>query len=955
MKPLNQIKFRTNINTQIGAVRLFSTRPNSINGLAFAATTVPAAARNGSSAGASRAFYGAARTSKSPWTQSHAHASWSRSHHTARSGLPLSARVRPWHLFEREILPTNVTPLRYALTLEPDFEKFVFAGDLQIDLRVNTPTTEITLNALEIEIHSAKFNGENVKDISYDEEKQTVTFKLAAEVAKDASAELQMTFTGILNDKMAGFYRSTYTDANGETAYLATTQMEPTDCRRAFPSFDEPALKAKFDIALVSDEKLVHLSNMDEKETVLLPGNKKKTVFHTTPLMLTYLVAFIVGDLKYVENTSYRVPIKVWATPGSEHLGQYSADIAAKTLSFFDGKFDIPYPLPKLDMVAIHDFSAGAMENFGLITYRTVDLLLDPANTNVDTKQRVTEVVMHELAHQWFGNLVTMDFWDGLWLNEGFATWMSWYACDALYPDWKVWELYVSDSLQHALTLDALRSSHPIEVPVKRADEINQIFDAISYSKGSSLLKMISRWLGEDVFIKGVSNYLKKHKWGNTQTSDLWEALADVSGKDVVKVMDIWTKKIGFPVVSVEEAGSKLTVTQHRFLATADVKPEEDETLYPVFLGLKTSAGIDESAVLNGRSTSLQLDVADDFYKINADQAGVYRTAYAPERWSKLGQAGVDGKLSVEDRVGLVSDAASLASSGFIKSTDLLNLVRAWSNESNYVVWEAALGSISKIKASLIFEDKLINAALNQFVLDLTSEKLAEVGWEFSDSDSFAQEQLKSLLFASAVGAGHKDALAYVDKVFAASIAGDKHAIHPNVRASVFNSIAKRGDAKVFDQLYAIYQKPASIEEKIAALRAFGRFEDEQVLDKVASLLLQTDVVKAQDIYIPMQGMRAHRKGIEKLWAWFTSNWDDIYKLLPPGLSMLGSVVTIASSGFTQEAQKKDVVKFFADKNTKGFDQSLAQSLDMITAKANWAKRDAASITEWLDANNYTK
>ncbi|OBA23119.1 alanine/arginine aminopeptidase [Metschnikowia bicuspidata var. bicuspidata NRRL YB-4993] len=820
---------------------------------------------------------------------------------------------------QREVLPTNVTPLRYNLTLEPDFSQFTFAGDLLIHLRVNEPTLEITLNSLEIDIHAAHFNGSAVASIAYDEDKQTATFALGAEAVPGQDAVLSMSFTGILNDKMAGFYRSTYTDENGQTAYLATTQMEPTDCRRAFPSFDEPALKAKFDISLISDSALVHLSNMDVKATHELAGNKKKTEFHSTPLMSTYLVAFIVGDLRCVENNSYNVPIKVWATPGSEHLGQYSADIAAKTLAFFDGKFDIPYPLPKLDMVAIHDFSAGAMENFGLITYRTVDLLLDPENTNVDTKQRVTEVVMHELAHQWFGNLVTMDFWDGLWLNEGFATWMSWYACDALYPDWKVWESYVSDSLQHALTLDALRSSHPIEVPVKRADEINQIFDAISYSKGSSLLKMISRWLGEDVFIKGVSNYLKKHKWGNTQTSDLWEALSDVSGKDVVKVMDIWTKKIGFPVVTVEESGSELTLTQNRFLATADVKPEEDETLYPVFLGLKTSAGVDESAVLNGRSTKLQLDVSDDFFKINADQAGVYRTAYSPARWSKLGEAGVAGKLSVEDRVGLVSDAASLASSGSIKTTDLLNLVKAWSNEDNYVVWEAALASIGKIKASLIFEDAAINSALNQFTLDLISNKLLAIGWEFSDSDSFADEQLKSLLFSSAVAAGHKEAVEYVDKVFAAFVAGDNKAIHPNSRAAVFNSVAKRGDAKVFDQLFAIYLKPGSVEEKIAALRAFGRFEDEQVLDKVASLLLQSNVVKAQDIYIPMQGMRAHPVGIEKLWGWFTSNWEDIYKLLPPGLSMLGSVVTVASSGFTQDSQKENVVKFFEGKNTKGF------------------------------------
>ncbi|GMF63997.1 unnamed protein product [[Candida] boidinii] len=293
---------------------------------------------------------------------------------------------------------------------------------------------------------------------------------------------------------------------------------------------------------------------MDVKEEVELGDDKKKVSFNTTPKMSTYLVAFIVGDLKYIEaDYNYRIPVRVYTTPGLETQGRFSVELAAKTLEFFENKFDIDYPLPKMDMVAIHDFSAGAMENFGLVTYRVVDLLFDEKKSTLATKQRVAEVVQHELAHQWFGNLVTMDWWEGLWLNEGFATWMSWYSCNTFFPEWKVWEQYVTDSLQHALSLDSLRASHPVEVPVKRADEINQIFDAISYSKGSSLLKMLANWLGEDVFVKGVSNYLKKHKYGNTVTSDLWEALSETSGKDVVKVMDIWTKKVGFPVISVKE------------------------------------------------------------------------------------------------------------------------------------------------------------------------------------------------------------------------------------------------------------------------------------------------------------------------------------------------------------------------------------------------------------------
>ncbi|CAH2350240.1 alanine/arginine aminopeptidase [[Candida] railenensis] len=854
---------------------------------------------------------------------------------------------------DREVLPTNVKPTHYDLTLEPLFDSFTFDGEVAISLEVNETSNYVTLNSIEIEIHEASIDNKSIEkeSIVFDKDEQTVTFKLDHDLVEKSTAVLKIKFTGELNNKMAGFYRSSYQE-NGETKYLATTQMEPTDCRRAFPSFDEPSLKATFTIALIADKDLVCLSNMDENSTESISDSKKKVVFNKTPLMSTYLVAFIVGDLKYVETNEFRIPIKVYATPGSEHLGEYSAKIAAKTLAFFEEKFDIPYPLPKCDMVAIHDFSAGAMENFGLITYRTVDLLLDEKKTNINTKQRVTEVVMHELAHQWFGNLVTMDFWDGLWLNEGFATWMSWYACDSLYPDWKVWESYVSDSLQHALSLDALRASHPIEVPVKRADEINQIFDAISYSKGSSLLKMISRWLGEDIFIKGVSNYLKKHKWGNTKTSDLWESLSDVSGKDVVKVMDIWTKNIGYPIINVEESGNDLTFTQNRFLATGDVKPEENKVLYPVFLGLKTKEGIDESLVLDTREKKVTLSNLD-FFKVNGDSAGIYRTAYSPERWAKLGEAGVAGLLSVEDRVGLVADAGALASSGFTATTDFLSLVNSWSKESNYVVWDEILNRIAAIRAAFIFEDDEINTSLKLFTVDLLSPKLNSIGWEFKEDDTFAEQQLKSSLYGSALVAGHKEAEKYASEAFAKYVAGDKSAVHPNLRGSIFNYAAKSGDSKTFDELFNIYQNPESVEVKISALRSLGRFTQPDLLEKITGYLLQSDVIKQQDIYIPMQGLRASKEGMNYLWTWLQENWDKIYEILPPGLSMLGSVVTLATSGFTKRDQKQAIEDFFKTKDTKGFNQGLAQSLDVITAKINWSERDSKKVADWLSVNGY--
>jgi aminopeptidase 2 len=389
--------------------------------------------------------------------------------------------------------------------------------------------------------------------VSYNEETQTTKVAFEQVLTKGSKAQLEMKFVGQLNDKMAGFYRSTYKNHDGTEGILATTQMEPTDARRAFPCFDEPALKAEFTITLIADKKLTCLSNMDVASETDVEGGKKVVRFSKSPKMSTYLVAFIIGELNYIETDKFRLPIRVYAPPNQdiEH-GRFSLELAARTLAFYEKQFASEFPLPKMDMVAIPDFSAGAMENWGLITYRVVDLIFDEKTSGASTKERVAEVVQHELAHQWFGNLVTMDFWDGLWLNEGFATWMSWYSCDKFYPEWKVWESFVTDTLQGALSLDSLRSSHPVEVPVKRADEVNQIFDAISYSKGSCVLRMISKYIGEDKFLEGIRKYLKKHAYGNTQTGDLWAALSEASGKDIGKVMDVWTKQ-GMKILPVRD------------------------------------------------------------------------------------------------------------------------------------------------------------------------------------------------------------------------------------------------------------------------------------------------------------------------------------------------------------------------------------------------------------------
>ncbi|KAK7208464.1 peptidase family M1-domain-containing protein [Myxozyma melibiosi] len=857
----------------------------------------------------------------------------------------------------REILPQNVKPLHYDLSLEPDFEKFKFEGTVSILLDVFETSKEITLNSLEIDIHSVVLTLPGDKLVSLhssetNDDQQTVKFIFNEYFTAGSQVKLTIDFTGILNDKMAGFYRSSYTAEDGSTKYMATTQMEPTDCRRAFPCFDEPALKATYAITLIADKNLTCLSNMNDIATKDLGNGKKAVSFANTPLMSTYLLAFIVADLRYVETTWFRIPVRVYATPGNESQGVFSCELAAKTIKFFEETFDMPYPLPKMDMVAIPDFSAGAMENWGLITYRVVDLLFDEETSGAATKQRVAEVVQHELAHQWFGNLVTMDWWEGLWLNEGFATWMSWFSCNEFYPDWKVWESYVTDNLQAALRLDGLRSSHPIEVPVKRADEINQIFDAISYSKGSCVLRMVSKFLGEDVFIAGIRKYLKKHKYGNTQTGDLWAALSEVSGKDVSALMDSWTKQVGYPVLTVTEAadGKSITVRQNRFLTSGDVKPEEDETIFPVSLGLRTKKGVDEELMLNTREATFPVDTG--FYKINADHSGIYRTAYSADRLAKLGKAAQEGLLSVEDRAGLVADTGALAASGYASTTGLLNLISGWKNEQEFVVWDEITARIGAIRSAWMFEDEAVKEALKKFQRDLVAPKASSLGWQFDANVGHVEQQFKALMFGSAGTAGDETVVAAAKDLFARFAAGDKKAIHPNLKGSVFAIALQNGGEAEWEVIHNTYLNPINTSEKNTALRSLGRTKNPKLIQKTLDMILDGSV-RTQDCYLPMGGLRTTVEGTRALWAWVEAHWDELEKLLPPGLSMLSSVVSLATGGFAKEADVDDIVKFFESRNTKGYDKGLAQSLESVRSKIKWIERDGENVKAWLKEHGY--
>lgn len=457
---------------------------------------------------------------------------------------------------EREILPKHLKPIHYDITVEPHLEQATeFDGTVVIDLDVVAETSSITLHAIDLEILKTEVvtgDGKSVdtSELEFDKVKERVTIPLKQKVTVGQKIKLKQTFKGSLLHSASAFFRSPIDGPDGKTTWMASTQLEATDARRVFPSFDEPALKATFTVTLIADKGLTCLSNMDVASEKDAEKGKKAVTFNKTPPMSTYFLAFAVGDFKMVETDSFRVPVRVYATADKniEH-GRFAVEHCARTLKAFEKIFDIEYPLPKMDFLAV-PAQQGAMENWGLVIYSDSILLVDEKESTAEAFRWSGSVIVHELAHQWFGNLVTMEFWDGLWLNESFADWAELLAWETLDPSWHMWTDYLTRGYQEGLLLDSNQASHPIEVPVNKATEINQIFDDISYNKGCAVIRMISRHLGIETFVKGVQNYLKKAAYGSAKTSDLWDALSEVSGVDVVNIMGAWTTHgtCSFPV-----------------------------------------------------------------------------------------------------------------------------------------------------------------------------------------------------------------------------------------------------------------------------------------------------------------------------------------------------------------------------------------------------------------------
>ncbi|KAE8452625.1 hypothetical protein EG329_013884 [Mollisiaceae sp. DMI_Dod_QoI] len=860
---------------------------------------------------------------------------------------------------EREILPKNVRPIHYDLRFEPHLEEGTeFDGSGLIDLEVLEDTSSITVNALDLKIITLEVGlKDGVKiassPVHFDAKRERMTVQLGEEVKAGSKLYLKTVFKGSMLHLSYGFHRAPVQEPDGKTSWIAATQLEPTDARKVFPCFDEPALKATFTVTLVADKDMTCLGNMDvaSEVDVLSNGKEKKAVtFNKTPPMSTYLVALAVGHLKMIETSSFRVPVRVYAVMDKniEH-GRYALELAARTLSTFEKIFDIDFPLPKMDLIAVPN-GQGAMENWGLVTFQDSMLLVDERETSAETYRRAGSVLIHEFAHQWFGNIVTMDFWEGLWLNESFADWAELYAWETLEPSWQMWQDYATNGLQAGLALDSNLASHPIEVPVNKASEIAQIFDDISYNKGCAVIRMIAGYLGTEKFIEGVRFYLKKHAYGNAKTIDLWNALSHVTGEDVGSQMDTWVKHIGYPFVTVAEEDGAITVTQHRFLQDGTCSPEDDTVLYPLSLKIRTKEGIDDSATLYERTKTIK--VSSEFFKLNADHTGFYRVLYTPQRLETLGKNARDGLISADDRIGLLSDGLAMASSGHSKISTVLDFLKVFDEEEDYFVWKQLFASLNAITEAWAFEDKSVLEGLKSFKSDLIRKCAKRKGWNFEKDDDTVEQMLKATMFANS--SDELEVQKAARKMFDAFLAGDDEAINVNIRSAVFAIALEHGGEAEYDAILNALKSATSVYKRDTCIKALGCSEDPTLIVRTLKLALTDEMIAHNDTIEMIAPLARHKAGKEALWQWLQSDIDRIENAVGHGVYTFTRLVQIVTSGLSTEEQYEDVKSFFEKRNTEAYDKYLAQSLNMILAKAKWVERGREDMVSWLKDNGYS-
>ena len=839
-------------------------------------------------------------------------------------------------------LPRTVIPSRYELTLEPDLGTSTFAGFESVAVEVREPIDEVVLNAIELDIDEAWLEdptGERVDAaVTLDEERERAHLALASTVAAGPWT-VHIRFRGALNDKLRGFYRSTFTDEAGEERVIATTQFEATDARRAFPCWDEPDLKAVFSVSLVVAEGLTALSNASEVATEDAPDGRRVVRFADTMVMSTYLVAFIVGPLELTEPVDVDgVPLRIAHVPGKGHLTRYALETGAFSLRFFADYYGIPYPGDKLDLVALPDFAFGAMENLGCVTFREALLVVDPDSVTHDELQRVADVIAHEIAHMWFGDLVTMRWWNGIWLNEAFATFMELACVDAYKPEWDRW---VSFGLERssAFDVDSLTSTRPIEYPVLSPHDAEGMFDVLTYQKGAAVLRMLERYLDGDAFRDGIRHYLGTHRYGNTETTDLWDALEEVTGQPTRRIMDSWIFQGGYPVVRVETDldGKVLRLTQRRFSFSDDV--EDTSWAIPIILSFGTDGAAQvRKILLDGDALEIDLPEPVEWVVANAGGHGFYRVGYSAELLKAL-TSRAQRQLTPIERYGLVDDAWASVLAGDLPAPTFLELVRGFGDEADAAVWKRIVGALASLDRVL---DGEARPRFQGFVRALLGPVLRRMGWEPGADENELARDLRGTL-VRALGVLGDDAEVH-DRVKALHDGPDRERVDPAIMAAAVDVLAAAGGPDRFDQYVDCFKNAPTPQEQLRYLYALGSFPEEDLVRRALEMAVGGEVRSQNAPFLINRALNNRTNGAAA-WRFVRQSWDALNDRLPSNsiVRMLEGVRSLSDPTVAN-----DVFSFFAEHEVPQGARTLEQHLDRLRVNLALREREAERLAASL-------
>jgi aminopeptidase N len=771
-------------------------------------------------------------------------------------------------------LPKDVVPVEYVAHLAPDVAANTFSGSETVEIEVLRPTSTIMLNAAGLEIESASLSGKGLKPAALtpvlDAKQETLSFALPRPLAP-GHYRLELKFRGLINREGRGmFYVNYLAGAEAAKKKLIATTMEPTDARRMLPTWDEPSFRAKFRLSVDLPASFKAYSNTPVDKRSRLPDGRQRISFKPTPKMPSYLVVLVAGELERVAGRQDGVEIGVVTTEGKGGSAAFALNTSRDLLHYYNNYFGLPYPLAKLDHIAIPDGFNGAMENWGGIVYNETTLLYDPKKSPERVKQLTFEVNAHETAHQWFGNLVTMAWWDNLWLNEGFASWMAAKATEHFHPEWRPY-LSAIAGRESVMNLDSRKTTHPIQTPIETEAQAADAFDAITYEKGQAFLRMLEAWLGEDAFRRGIRAYMAKHQYSNTTSADLWAALENASGKPVTKLASDWTTQPGFPLIQVaqrcEDGKRKVLLTQRQFRLD---EPARENRLWSVPLQVGTVGGKAAWTLLSGPSATLTQPSCEGALVVDPASVAFVRIQYDPASFDAL--ANQAAHLPDPTRLKLLADTWTLATAGSVPLDGYLKLVRQYRDEPRLAVWEAILGNLNTLETLARGEPE--RPLVRRFIADFVKPKFTRLGWEEKPGESIEETQLRALLANALARAGDAQAIAEARTGFQRYLV-DPNAVSPSMIDFVINTAGRYADADTYSALARRLAETPNNEERNRLGRALTQVEDPVLAGRALETAMSPALPPNLSAMV-VQGVA--REHLGQAWAFALAHHDALMK-----------------------------------------------------------------------------